>query len=241
MTDAISLFLTFGLPVLLGIVAIVHWVRTRQSILRGLGLVFKVSILRDLVAGLLITFLGMLGIFLVELLLNVIQVTAQPVDVGRIGSAAGMFVFGAVYEEVFFRALKGNKWAAIIISAVIFGFAHILNPNATLITAFGTGLGGLIYGIAFLGAQNIWLPLGLHFNWNFAQAMLGFPVSGLTFDRLLTTTAIGPELLTGGAYGPEAGLVGMVFRFVIIGMVFFYLSRVTKTKPGNPRILEYDL
>ncbi len=64
------------------------------------------------------------------------------------------------------------KWLAIAISAAAFGYIHFRNPGATAITMFGNGLGGLMYGIAFLGGRNIWLPVGLHFGWNFFQGAI---------------------------------------------------------------------
>lgn len=64
------------------------------------------------------------------------------------------------------------------------------------------------------------------FSWNFSQGpLLGFPLSGQTmFGGLITQQHIGPAWLTGGAYGPEAGIVGMIFRFVIMVMVIYYLQ-----------------
>jgi hypothetical protein len=116
------------------------------------------------------------------------------------------------------------KWGAILISAGIFGYAHINNPGASYFTAFGNALGGLMYGIAFLGGRNIWLPIGMHFGWNFFQgALFGFPVSGTQPDGLILQQPAGMDLLTGGAFGPEGGLIGMSFRFVVIALTLYYL------------------
>ena len=98
------------------------------------------------------------------------------------------------------------------------------NPGATAITIFGTGLGGLMYGVAFLGGRNIWLPVGLHFGWNFFQGnIFGFPVSGTIEQSLIVQETVGADLWTGGAYGPEAGLIGMASRFVVIALLLMYL------------------
>jgi hypothetical protein len=125
------------------------------------------------------------------------------------------------------------------LSAVIFGIIHLSNPGASLVTAFGNALGGIIYGIAFLGSRNIWFPLALHFSWNFSQALLGFPVSGMTVPGILTLETTGSDALTGGAYGPEAGLVGMAFRFVIMAAVLYYLQ-TTRSQKHDPRTLDYQ-
>ena len=77
--------------------------------------------------------------------------------------------------------------------------------------------------MALGGGKNRWPPLGLHFSWNFSQGPIwGFPVSGFDFGGLIMQETPGSDLVIGGAYGPEAGLVGMFFRFVIMAMGLFY-------------------
>lgn len=224
----------FILPLVLGVVAAVHWRRRGQSIRKGFGFTFHAWSLGDFGAGLLITFGAMVGIFLVEWLLGGIRVTGVQVNLAAIAAALRDITFGAVTEELLFRSLLlsglvvmlgGRKWAAILISAALFGLVHLSNPGASYISALGNALGGMIYGVAFLGGQNIWLPLGLHFSWNFSQGpILGFPVSGFNFGGLVVQGSTGAALLTGGAYGPEAGLVGMAFRFMIMALVLYYLQ-----------------
>lgn len=229
-----ELLFSIVIPLALGAVAIIHWLRHKQPVGRNLGFTLHWWSLGDLGAGLLISFLAMAGIFLVELAMGWISVAGTQFDQAAISHAFGLIAFGAVYEELFFRSLLlsglvvllgGRKWLAIAVSAVYFGLVHITNPGASLVSAFGNALGGVIYGMAFLGGRNIWLPLGLHFSWNFSQGpIFGFPVSGNDLGGLLILQTTGPDLLTGGAYGPEAGLVGMIFRFVIMALVIVYLQ-----------------
>ena len=111
-----------------------------------------------------------------------------------------------------------------MVMAACFGLAHAGNPNASALSVLGNALGGLMYGVAFLGSGRIWLPLGLHFAWNFVQApVLGFPFLGKEIG-LVQQTPVGSALITGGSYGPEAGLVGMAFRFVAIALLAGWLS-----------------
>lgn len=123
------------------------------------------------------------------------------------------------------RGMARAVWPAVAVSAVMFGYIHISNPGGSWFTAFGNALGGLMYGIAFLGGRNLWLPLGLHFGWNYVQGVvLGFPVSGLDKGGIVLQHPSGESLLFGGAYGPEGGVVGMMFRFVVIALLLWYLQ-----------------
>jgi membrane protease YdiL (CAAX protease family) len=132
---------------------------------------------------------------------------------------------GGSWESRMDKTLIWAIWPAILIIAAFFGYVHISNPGGSYITAFGNALGGLMYGIAFFGGRNLWMPIGMHFAWNFVQgSILGFPVSGTTpASLIIQAPPAGSNLLTGGAYGPEGGLIGMTFRFVVIAMVLGYL------------------
>jgi hypothetical protein len=101
----------------------------------------------------------------------------------------------------------------------------------------GNALGGLIYGMAFLGARNIWFPFGLHLGWNFAQTLLGLPVSGHNYPGLFTATSVGPDLVTGGAFGPEAGLIGILSRFLVMALLLAYLA--LRYKGGSIKTLRF--
>jgi membrane protease YdiL (CAAX protease family) len=243
-------FVQMLLLIFLGIAAINQWIRNRQSVRKGLGYTFHLWSLGDFWAGMLITAIAMLGIFLVELLLGGIRIVGSPFDITSLGDNFGLIVFFGIVEEFFFRSiilsglvviLGQRKWLAIFISAALFGVNHLGNPGASYISAFGNALGGIIYGMAFLGGKNFWLPLGLHLSWNFTQGpILGFHVSGVYLGGLLNLRTTGSDLLTGGAYGPEAGLVGMAFRFVIMAMVYYYLQWRCQGQ-GDLKSLEFPI
>jgi membrane protease YdiL (CAAX protease family) len=148
---------------------------------------------------------------------------------------------GGSWERRVDRTLVWTVWPAILVIATVFGYIHLGNANATPVSAFGNALGGLMYGIAFAGGRNLWLPIGMHFGWNVVQgAVLGFPMSGSVYPSLITLQGTGPDLLTGGAYGPEGGLIGMGFRFVIIAMVLGYLY-LRAGRRGNVARLEFPI
>jgi membrane protease YdiL (CAAX protease family) len=148
---------------------------------------------------------------------------------------------GGRWESRMDRALVWTLWPAVLLIAALFGYIHLGNSNATALSAFGNALGGLMYGIAFAGGRNLWLPIGMHFGWNVVQgAILGFPMSGDIYPSLITLQETGPDLLTGGAYGPEGGLIGLCFRFVIIAMVLGYLY-LRAGRRGNVARLEFPI
>lgn len=234
MTDLV----TFVLAPVLGIIAIVVWRRRDQPVLANLG--FRVTrwTIPDLLVGFAITALAILGVFLVELGLGVITVESAPYDLSTFLATFADIAANAAIEEVFFRSLLlsglvvvlgmvrwgTNRWIPVLISAVLFGLIHATNPGASAISVLGNALGGLIYGMAFLGAMNIWFPIALHIGWNFTQTLLGFPVSGKDFPGPLTTTSTGSDLVTGGDFGPEAGIIGILSRFVVIALLVGYLT-----------------
>jgi membrane protease YdiL (CAAX protease family) len=221
--------------IVLGLLAITHWRRQRRSVVECLGLHWDRRSAADLLVGFTIAALVMTGIFACELWSGSISrgaVTAAPGMPSW--QAALLMMFTAPEEELVNRslllsglaiALRGRSAAAILVTAVAFGLAHLTNPEASAASALGNGLGGLIYGYAFVMSGRIWLPVGLHFAWNFVQGpLLGFSVSGLPMGGLQQIHDLGPAWLTGGAYGPEAGAVGILFRFVELALVFVYVS-----------------
>ena len=101
-----------------------------------------------------------------------------------------------------------NTFWAVVITSIAFGAAHLLNPNASWISMVGISLAGFYLAFGYLRTRQLWLPIGMHFGWNFFLGpVFGFPVSGLDFFHLIRVEVTGPDLATGGAFGPEAGLV----------------------------------
>ncbi|MDY6876228.1 MAG: CPBP family intramembrane glutamic endopeptidase [Chloroflexota bacterium] len=225
-------FVMYLVASMCGVAAVRHWRRAQIPPWQGMGLRFDTRALTDLGSGIVIGTLVMGGIFGVERALGVLHV--RGVQIPNLDWAIWLpaLAFLAFGEEVAYRSLMLNgllvmlqkRWLAVIVMAACFGLAHVGNPNASALSVLGNALGGLMYGVAFLGSGRIWLPLGLHFAWNFIQApVLGFPFLGKEIG-LVQQTPVGNALITGGGYGPEAGLVGMAFRFVAIALLAGWLS-----------------
>lgn len=225
-----------------GGLAIRHSRAQGKPVLRELGLGWDRRAGRDLVAGIAMATLAMLGIFVIEAAVGAITTSGLPQhSLEELGSWFLGKAAASLKEEVLMRglllsglvlALKERRMLAILLSAIAFGCIHLSNPGASALSVVGNTLGGVMYGIAFLFAGSLWLPIGLHFAWNFVQGpLLGFPVSGIAAGGLQRVHDVGPVWLTGGAYGPEAGLVGIAFRFVIIALVLLWIESRWRNRP----------
>jgi membrane protease YdiL (CAAX protease family) len=149
-----------------------------------------------------------------------------------LAKAAFLFLFVATFEEVLFRGVvfrlleKGlGTWAALALSALLFGFLHFANPGATTLSALALALeAGVLLAAAYVATRSLWVPIGLHTAWNFFEgAVYGTPVSGLALPSVLEARLDGPVWLTGGSFGPEAGLPATLFG-AALGVAFLVLA-----------------
>lgn len=133
----------------------------------------------------------------------------------------------AVSEELIFRGAIYRHveecfgtFVALLVSALIFGAVHGANPNATLLSSCAIALeAGLLLALSYAATKTLWLPIGLHFGWNFTESgVFGSAVSGMSFNGIFYTTTSGPALLTGGAFGPEASIVAVVVCLAAAGV-----------------------
>jgi uncharacterized protein len=141
--------------------------------------------------------------------------------------------FGSIAEELLYRGvlfrMSEDGWGtvpALVFSSVVFGFIHATNPGATVLTSVAIGLGGgLLLGSVYVLTRNLWVVIGLHFGWNLATSVFGFSVSGVQNPGLLRAVVSGPELWTGGAFGPEAGLPTLIVALCAGLGILIYAAR----------------
>ncbi len=176
----------------------------------------------DILAGIIITFIMMGLIFLGMQALGWLKFESfawntDPAATVTTQAILFFFVFVLVgfNEELLFRGYhlqtitSGlNLFWGLIISSIIFGGLHLANPNATWVSAAGIFFAGLFLAYGYIRTKQLWLSIGLHIGWNFFEGVVfGFPVSGLNIYPLIHINVSGPEVWTGGAFGPEAGLI----------------------------------
>ena len=119
-----------------------------------------------------------------------------------------------VSRGVLYRIIEDGmgSWIALVVSSLLFGFAHAMNPGATLWSCIAIAIeAGLLLGLLFTLTRSLYMCMGLHAGWNFLQGpVLGIPVSGTAPHGLLVATLSGPRWLSGGAFGAEASVVSVL-------------------------------
>ncbi|NPA92474.1 MAG: CPBP family intramembrane metalloprotease [Chloroflexi bacterium] len=191
----------------------------RRSLV-SLGLQWTQRSGRDFLAGVAIAAALQTFIVVVLSLLGMAKVffpakiTAESL-LQALGPALLMWALVAWNEELWMRGYwlqniaenYGVVWG-VVLSSVMFAALHLLNPHISWRAEVGLVLAGLFLGYGYARTRQLWLPMGLHFGWNFFEGTVyGFSVSGLTVQTVLRTVVSGPEWLTGGLFGPEAGLI----------------------------------
>ena len=210
----------------------------------SLGLTLHPGWLRDLVIGSVIGFASLalaVGIAAAGngLQFSINDASAPAVTRSLIGSATLLFV-AALAEEALFRGyplqtLSRAKlvWLGVLLTSVPFGIVHLSNPNVAPLTTFtNTALAGIWLAAAYLRTRSLWLPLGVHWSWNWTMgSFFGLPISGLNLvsNPLLSATDAGPAWLTGGKYGIEGGVACTVA--LIASTIFLWRTPWLKATP----------
>jgi membrane protease YdiL (CAAX protease family) len=167
------------------------------------------------------------------------------------------FVIVGFYEECLFRANlitnlaegfnRTNSMAkkaligGYILSSLLFGAAHSINPNASLTGVANIMLGGLFLGLPYVLTGELAISWGLHISWNFFQGyVFGFPTSGVPQDiAVLAIAQRGPRLWTGGTFGPEGGLVGTFAVLIGCALILLWLRMSKRPIALSSRLAVY--
>jgi membrane protease YdiL (CAAX protease family) len=188
----------------------------------SLGLKLNGLALKDVLVGILITFFQMGLVYLLEIALGwtkfegfAWQTESGLAVISGLGIWLVIFLVVGWQEELLSRGYhlqtieSGlNTFWAVLISSSIFAILHLGNPGASWVSTLGILLAGFFLALPYILTRQLWLSIGLHIGWNFFEGVVfGFQVSGLDTFRLLRHTVSGPDLWTGGAFGPEAGLL----------------------------------
>jgi membrane protease YdiL (CAAX protease family) len=197
---------------------------TGQEVLRGVALgwaMLLVAVLPMMLTGSLhLLFSHALGDWELTLIsLVTVAVSTLAIEVGFRG-----FLFARLIGAF------GPSGATIVLS-LLYAFVSLYRPNASALSFLVTFLTGVLFSLAYLRTHALWFGWGLHFGWDASMALLlGLPVAGYTtWSNLINTTALGPNWLTGGGYGPE----GALFTVLVVCGAIFVLYRLTRDYAWN--------
>jgi uncharacterized protein len=165
------------------------------------------------------------GVVLIAGVMGVLRIVGfyHAAGYGSVRILATTLVFtllAGILEEIIFRGflfrLIGKilgTWGALIVTSALFGAAHAGNRGATLGSSLAIAIeAGILLGAAYAATQRLWVPIGLHIGWNFCEGpVFGMAVSGNTMQAgLIQGSLSGPDIFTGGAFGPEASIVAVI-------------------------------
>ena len=161
-----------------------------------------------------------------------------------------LFLCIAVFQEVAMRGCvfqtlerRYGSGIALIASSLFFGLIHLGSPVERLSTwqwlvgpfflAFETGL---LFTAAYLLTRRLWLPIGLHWGWNFFETSIYGTANSGAWENdpntLFAGHARGPFLLTGGAFGPEASIFCLIIGFYAGTLLLRLAIRRGQWRPG---------
>jgi hypothetical protein len=144
-------------------------------------------------------------------------------------SSLFMCIVTAVIEEVTFRGyilnnlMEGfNKYTALVISALLFSIAHLLNADISIFPVTNIFLAGILLGATYIYTRNLWFPIGFHLFWNFVQGVLGYNVSGGEMPAVLILSYPENNIYNGGDFGFEGSILCTLFLIISIVVIFRY-------------------
>src|SRR5262249_7589703 len=184
------------------------------------GLPWRKAFGRQFWQGAAAAFIGLAGFLAILRVAGLFHFGGIALQGSGVWKWGGLYGFGfmvvALEEEFHYRGYglytltqAMGFWPAAALSSAIFAYSHLHNAGETWLGVFNTGAGGLLFCLLLRRSGNLWMPIGFHASWDWAQSYLyGIPDSGHTLPgHLLGGNFYGPAWLTGGSVGPEGSLL----------------------------------
>ena len=209
---------------------------------------YKESWLAKYASGLLIGLLMMSSVVFILYIFGFITIetkSLQPVGIAALLNISiiliGWLIQGAT-EEIVTRGwlmnvlgARYNIMVGLILSSVFFALIHSENPGINYVAMLNIVLVGILLGLIVINTGSLWVSCGIHSAWNFAQGnIFGFQVSGndVGIGSIVDLNLVGNEYMTGGQFGPEAGLI---CSFVILALIVIMLFLTKRDSLKNIR------
>ncbi|WP_133015473.1 CPBP family intramembrane glutamic endopeptidase [Clostridium cuniculi] len=140
------------------------------------------------------------------------------------------FIFVGFGEEILSRGyimsvLKQtrNKWLILIGPALIFAALHLGNEGIDVLAFINLFLLGVLFAYMFMKSKNIWMAIGYHITWNYFQGYIwGFEVSGISVNGLYKVENVTNNIINGGAFGPEGGIIVTIVTCLTFGFAYWF-------------------
>ena len=215
-------------------IAVAAWLLDKRDI-QSYGLSFNKVWFLECFKGILAGFIAISSIFVILFIFGSIEFAGFGWDrtlpdgfISPFLGYLGLMMVVGFYEEIWMRGYllfnirdgltfqnfdeRKAMMVAIAITSIIFGLLHAGNPNASFISTFNIVLAGVMLALPVYFTGSLAIPIGLHASWNFFMGgFYGMPVSGTEFrESLIQSEIIGESMWTGGEFGPEAGVVGLL-------------------------------
>lgn len=236
-TVNIVFMLSLDIALVLGAWITLRWIDRRPFALLGMSFSFKG--LKELLAGLAFGSLYLTVVFLILWMADLVDVTVGGMDSQTLQSMLTyLLVFAAagILEELVNRGylfqafIEGTRaWIAILVFSLVFSLVHSFNEDFSWVSGLCLFLHGILFALAYFKTRSLWVPIGIHVAWNWAQGPLwGMKVSGTEISNtLLESVPKGPELLSGGKFGVEGSLITVI---VTVGLLL-YIWKAKWIKP----------
>ena len=184
--------------------------------------------------------LGCVSGFLLQLLFIIVIYVGGIYSIVRLNQISTLLaplsfaLTGGVVAEilligVLFRLLEKQTGTiiALILFIILFAVLHINVKGATVVSIGATAFqAGLMLPAAYVFSRSLWLPIFLHFSWDFAEPGIfgGINPSSSLMQGLFTSRIAGDPLLTGGLTGPQNSLQSLLLCS-IAGFVLLLLAK----------------
>ena len=224
-----------GLGAAVGATAAAGWLRERR--LPPIGLEGPI---RRSIGEVAASFLLAMGAILAAHALIMMTAGSRMVWGEGVGAAEvfALMLPAALHEEILMRGYAFQRLAAwsrtgaVAIGSLVFALLHLANLGMGTIAFMNIMLGGVLLSLAFFIRSSLWVPIGLHFGWNFASGpVLGHEVSGYDPESSLWRTIDGgPRWLSGGSFGIEASLWITLVELALIALLIARLRNGSRPR-----------
>ena len=162
----------------------------------------------------------------------------------------GLFILVALTEELLLRGyvlnnlMKSmNRLIALPVSAVMLSLGHIFNNNFSWLGFWNIFLAGILLGMPYIYTKSLWLPIALHFSWNFFQGTIfGFNVSGHVTYSLFTQSRTTDTIWNGGKFGFEGSVISLVLQIIaMVGLWWYYNKRLELYQPASVPVTDQSM